>query len=129
MVGWLSAVSSAYGHELTHRKNTFDKVVGQWIFTKRLYGHYAIDHWNCHHKRIGTAEDHETAYKNEPLYGFVLRSCMGTLKGATNYEIERIQRKYKNKASLCSLIFENAMVYHLSSAILLLSIVYNLLGY
>ena len=90
MIGWLSAISTAYSHELTHRKNFFDKMMGQMVFTKRLYGHYALDHWHCHHKRIGTPEDHETAYKNESLYAFILRSCWGALKGATNYEVERI---------------------------------------
>jgi alkane 1-monooxygenase len=74
LIGWLSAVSSAYGHELVHKKSSLNKVIGQFIFSKRFYGHYWYDHVNSHHKKVGTPEDHSTAFKNESLYQFIIRS-------------------------------------------------------
>ena len=68
LVGWTSAVSTAYGHELVHKKNFLDKMIGQFIFSKRYYGHYFHDHVHSHHKKVATPEDHSTAFYNESLW-------------------------------------------------------------
>jgi alkane 1-monooxygenase len=51
------AVNAAVGHELFHRRNLFDKVVGTLSYAKMFYGHNFIAHIRCHHKKVATPED------------------------------------------------------------------------
>jgi alkane 1-monooxygenase len=92
LIGWLSAISSALGHELVHKKNFCDKMVGQFIFSKRFYGHDFYDHVNSHHKKVGTPDDHSTAFYNESLWEFIPRSMWSQLKGVYKNDMERLTR-------------------------------------
>jgi alkane 1-monooxygenase len=92
LVGWTSSISTAYGHELVHKKGFMDKLVGQFIFSKRFYGHYFHDHVQSHHKKVGTLEDHSTARYNETFYHFFYRSVTGQVKGIYNSELERLTK-------------------------------------
>jgi alkane 1-monooxygenase len=125
LVGWLSAISTAHSHELIHKKTFFDKMMGQWNFSKRFYGHYYLDHVNSHHKKVGTLEDHSTAFKNESLYAFILRSIWGQLKGVYAMEIERIS---KFQGNAIKYVIYNALFYHFLVNITIVLVIYHLLG-
>ena len=63
-VGVLAALDSISGHELFHKREGYNKLVGQFAFTKYFYSHFFDEHLQGHHKAVATPEDPATA-----LYG------------------------------------------------------------
>ena len=70
-------------------------MIGQFVFSKKFYGHYFHDHVNSHHKKVGTPEDHSTAFYNESLYQFIPRSLSNQFIGVYNSEIKRLTQDEK----------------------------------
>lgn len=64
------------GHELLHKKEKINKVLGTWSYTKFMYSHFLDEHIQGHHKAIATLEDPATARKNETIYAFIFRSVV-----------------------------------------------------
>ena len=56
------------GHELLHKKEAYNKVIGTWAYTKFMYSHFLDEHIKGHHKTLGTPEDPATSRKNETVY-------------------------------------------------------------
>jgi len=56
------------GHELLHKKEAYNKVIGTWAYTKLMYSHFFDEHIKGHHKTLGTPEDPATSRKNETVY-------------------------------------------------------------
>lgn len=77
MFGYLAGLSAIAGHELLHKKEAHNKLIGTWTYTKFMYTHFIDEHIKGHHKSVATLEDPATARYNESLWAFLFRSCIG----------------------------------------------------
>ncbi len=82
------------GHELIHRKNLAERLLGQLNMFVVNYTHFYIEHVRGHHKRVGTPEDPATARFGESLYAFVLRTVPGQWISALRLEAERLRKTH-----------------------------------
>jgi len=81
LFGYLSGVNGLAGHELIHKRNDFDKMLGMTTYTKMLYSHFFLEHGSGHHRNVATPDDAATARKDENFYCFYVRSaCLGIYK-------------------------------------------------
>jgi alkane 1-monooxygenase len=83
-------------HELIHRKNLAERLLGQLNMFVVNYTHFYIEHVRGHHKRVGTPEDPATARFGENLYAFVGRTVPGQWRSALMLEAERIRKSGGN---------------------------------
>jgi hypothetical protein len=90
--GFFTGISAVCGHELVHKRETVNKAIGTWAYTKFFYTHFLDDHIAGHHKYIGTEEDVGTARKNETLYAFICRALYGAHTHTFKREIQRAQK-------------------------------------
>merc|ERR1712195_250271 len=74
--GYMSGVNGLAGHELIHKRNDFDKLLGMTTFTKILYSHFFLEHSSGHHRNVATPEDGATARYGEDFYSFTIRSAL-----------------------------------------------------
>jgi len=77
-------------HELFHRtKNRFAVSVGRWLLAFTFDTTFAIEHVYGHHRHVGTNKDPATARRGEALQVFWLRSTVGQIIKAFEYEANR----------------------------------------
>jgi alkane 1-monooxygenase len=69
-------------HELGHRKERPHQITAFLLLATSLYTQFFIEHNKGHHRHVATLKDPATARLNESLYVFIVRSMMGTLRGA-----------------------------------------------
>ncbi len=84
------AVNAAVGHELFHRKNIFDKILGTISYAKIFYGHSFIAHLRVHHKKVSTPEDPQTSRLGESLYSYHLRVIPESMIEVWHFENARL---------------------------------------
>ncbi|MEP3231834.1 MAG: alkane 1-monooxygenase [Hyphomicrobiales bacterium] len=100
----MGAGATNVAHELTHRVNARDFIVGRWLLAFTLDTTFAIEHVHGHHRNVGTKQDPATARRGEYVLGFVFRSTIGAFLGAFDIEEERAKRRgykamsWKNRA-------------------------------
>ena len=83
----LTAVQVAVAHELLHKENKIDRIMGTLHMSKNLYMHFTYEHVFGHHKRVSTPEDAASARKDQNLYGFVIGSYLASYKSV--YQMEK----------------------------------------
>jgi hypothetical protein len=88
--GYMGGVNGLAGHELIHKKDPVNKLIGMFTYTKILYSHFLVEHSNGHHRNIATPEDSATARKNENFYAFAVRSAYGGHRNTFVRELDRI---------------------------------------
>lgn len=71
--GFLSSTNAAIGHELVHKREWYNKMLGMFSYSKFFYSHFGVEHCEGHHKDMGTPSDPATARYNETLYRFLCR--------------------------------------------------------
>jgi alkane 1-monooxygenase len=118
------------GHELGHRMNRSEQLLGEILLLTSLENHFLPYHNRGHHTNVATPSDPATARKNEPVYVFWFRSHFGSYAQAWQIECQRMAIMGKAKFS-----FQNRMVvYTLAQLSVLLSIylvfgLFTLLGF
>jgi len=126
--GYFTGIATACGHELYHRKEWYDKLIGIWTNTKFFNTHYILEHIQGHHKQIATLEDPATARKGETVYAFWFRSVVTGNIASWKREHGRIKKTYGDDVSYFRLVVENRMfqfdMFHLSMMVT----IYCLLG-
>lgn len=100
--GYMAGVNGLAGHELIHRKESLNKALGMFTFTKVMYSHFLLEHNSGHHRNVATPEDSATARKGENFYKFTIRSTMGGVRNTWLREVNRINTKYGYETSLCN---------------------------
>jgi alkane 1-monooxygenase len=112
------AIGINLGHELGHRRGRLDRFVAKVSLLSSLYLHFFIEHNRGHHANVGTPGDPASARRGESVYGFWVRSIVGSYRSAWGLENERLARAGRRSFS-----FSNEMVrYHLVEATLCVGI-------
>ncbi len=87
-------------HELGHRKNLAEKILGKLLLIPSHYTHFFIEHNHGHHLHVSTPSDPSTAKYNQNLYAFWWQTVSGTYTKA--WEIQKKLNEV-NKTSFFSL--------------------------
>ncbi len=87
-VGGILAINPA--HELIHRRSPTMRFAGGVLLAAVNYGAFKVEHVRGHHRWIGTDRDTASAKKGQNVYGFALRSVLGTLHGGFSLERKRL---------------------------------------
>ena len=66
------------GHELGHRSNRMEQLIGELLLLTSLENHFVPYHNRGHHTNVGTKKDPATARRNEWVYLFWFRSQIGS---------------------------------------------------
>jgi alkane 1-monooxygenase len=81
-------------HELIHKEDPFERLVGILNLGKVFYQHWWIEHVYGHHRRVGTDKDPATARLGQSLYQFIPQTVIGTWKSSWDLEKNRLLKKY-----------------------------------
>lgn len=111
------------GHELGHRNNRFDELIGEILLLTSLNTHFLPYHNGGHHFNVATPKDAATARKNEPIYLFYFRSHFSSYFQA--WEIENKRLKTEEKSWFHP---QNRMIIYTICNFLLLGNIYYFFG-
>jgi len=103
-------VSFNVAHELIHKSNRLEKMLGRFLLVTLFQGHFEIEHLFGHHKRLARDDDCSTAKINQSVYNF----CYESIKKryAKSWRLARIY----NRTHLM-------ILYHLCEAIFISEII------
>jgi alkane 1-monooxygenase len=122
-MGVLGGVAITLGHELGHRNNWFEQLLGEIALLISLENHFLSYHNLGHHRNVATPKDPATARRNEFVYTFWIRSQFGSYLQAWKFEIEKQHRNNRNPFSI-----HNRMVSRTIAQIILLTVIYFAFG-
>lgn len=77
-------------HELLHRRNRAERLLGYGLLVAVWYGHFAIEHSRGHHVRVATRADPATLRYGESFYHFLPRTVVGGFRSAWRLEALRL---------------------------------------
>jgi alkane 1-monooxygenase len=91
----LTGVNAGYSgivvaHELVHRRNPFERLLGRSLLIGVMYEHFATEHVRGHHPRVGTLDDPATARFGETHRQFVRRTIPAQFRSAWRLEKVRL---------------------------------------
>jgi len=118
-------VGITVAHELIHKQNWFEQILGRITLHFVTYTHFYIEHLQGHHKRVATEDDPATAKFGDDVYTFIVKSVYGSYKSAWNIESKRL-----SKANLPLLsIRHNQMIQYAVATIVTLILFYLIAGF
>lgn len=106
------------GHELGHRNNRFDELLGEILLLTSLNTHFLPYHNAGHHFNVATPKDAATARKNEVVYIFWIRSHFQSYFQAWEAENKRL----KNLDRTWFHIQNRMLIYTICNVLLLVGI-------
>lgn len=112
------------GHELGHRQNTWEQLIGGLLLLTSLENHFVPYHNRGHHTNVGTRKDPATARRNEWVFLFWFRSQIGSYVQAWQIEITRMNIMKKHWFSL-----QNKMIVYTIAHVLFLIAIYSIFGW
>lgn len=80
-------------HELVHRSNRLERLLGRLLLVMVCYYHWATEHVAGHHRRVATPDDPATARLGESLPVFLVRSVAQTFLSSWQLEAARNARR------------------------------------
>ncbi|MFK5890209.1 MAG: alkane 1-monooxygenase [Flavobacteriaceae bacterium] len=111
------------GHELGHRSNRVEQLIGELLLLTSINTHFLPYHNEGHHRNVATPNDAATARKNEWVFTFWLRSHFGSYIEAWQIENKRMAKKAYSKISI-----HNKMVVYSLTTVLFLTAIYFFYG-
>ena len=81
------------GHELVHRRSTWERRLGEFLLASTSYPHYATEHVYIHHAFVGTPLDVGSAPKGMSFWRYFPREVACNLTGAWEVNRERLARR------------------------------------
>ena len=78
-VGLMGGIGFGASHELLHGKEKIDQVIQRFTTTFLFYPHYKLIHIRSHHIHAGTDHDENTAWLNESIYSYIVRTIPGSM--------------------------------------------------
>ena len=83
-------------HELGHRANLLERILGKFLLIPSHYTHFFIEHNHGHHLHVSTPEDPSTAKYNQNLYAFWYQTVTGTYTKA--WQIQKNLNQIENRS-------------------------------
>lgn len=81
------------GHELVHRRSTWEKRLGEFLLASNSYPQYATEHVYIHHAMVGTPHDVGSAPKGESFWRYFPREVVSNLTNSWKVTGERLARR------------------------------------
>ncbi len=99
-IGWLVAVGIAsgavaitVGHELTHKDEKLEQIVGGILLAMVTYAGFKVEHIRGHHVNVSTPEDASSARFNQSLYAFLPHAWKHNFLNAWVLEAKELKRR------------------------------------
>ncbi len=108
------------GHELGHRANRLEQLMGEILLLTSLDMHFLPYHNAGHHYNVATPEDAATAGRNEWLFAFWIKSHFRSYYDAWKIEGQRMKKLRRMKFS----VYNRMVVYTIANIITLSAILY-----
>ena len=90
---YTGAIGIVGAHELSHKANWFERLLGRFLMCAACYGHFYVEHTMGHHKDVCTDKDAATARYGENFYAFLPRVIVGEFRSACEIEAHRLRKK------------------------------------
>ncbi len=81
------------GHEMIHRRTTWERYVGEFLLASVSYPYYATEHFYIHHAHVGTPKDRGSAPKGQSFWNYFPRELASNITGAWKVESERMAHR------------------------------------
>ena len=88
-LGLFGGIGFAAAHELMHAEGRVDRNVQSVLTVFLFYPHYKIIHLHSHHRYGVTPEDQNTAWMNESIYAYIVRTIPGSMLRCWQIETKR----------------------------------------
>jgi alkane 1-monooxygenase len=105
-------------HELGHRTTAHEQTMAKLLLLPALYTHFFVEHNKGHHKHVATPHDPASATLGENLYGFWVRSVLGSYASAWAIQTDELRKK--NLGFIC--LQNEMLVFTIAQVSLLLGI-------
>ncbi|MXZ73929.1 MAG: hypothetical protein F4Z03_02330 [Gemmatimonadetes bacterium] len=81
------------GHELIHRRTTWERRIGEFLLSSASYPQYATEHVYIHHALVGTPYDVGSAPKGESFWRYMPKEIVSNLVNSWEVARERLARR------------------------------------
>ena len=81
------------GHEMVHRRTTWERRFGEFLLASASYPQYATEHVYIHHAKVGTPHDVGSAPKGESFWRYFPREVVSNLTNSWRVSGERLARR------------------------------------
>ena len=81
------------GHELIHRRTTWERRIGEFLLASASYPQYATEHVYIHHALVGTPFDAGSAPKGESFWRYFPKEVLCNLTNSWKVASERLARR------------------------------------
>ena len=81
------------GHELIHRRSTWERRLGEFLLSSASYPQYATEHLYIHHAKVGTPHDVGSAPKGESFWRYFPKEVASNLTNSWKASGERLARR------------------------------------
>ena len=81
------------GHELIHRRSTWERRLGEFLLACASYPQYATEHVYIHHAKVGTPHDVGSAPKGESFWQYFPKEVVSNLTNSWKVAAERLARR------------------------------------
>ena len=81
------------GHELVHRRATWERRLGEFLLSSASYPQYATEHVYIHHAMVGTPHDAGSAPKGESFWKYFPKEIASNLTNSWRVVGERLARR------------------------------------
>ena len=81
------------GHELVHRRSTWERRLGEFLLSSASYPQYATEHIYIHHAMVGTPHDVGSAPKGESFWKYFPREIVSNITNSWKVVGERLARR------------------------------------
>ena len=82
------------GHELVHRRSTWERRLGEFLLSSASYPQYATEHVYIHHAKVGTPHDVGSAPKGESFWRYFPREVASNLANSWKAAAGRLARRH-----------------------------------
>ena len=81
------------GHELIHRRSTWERRLGEFLLASASYPQYSTEHLYVHHAKVGTPHDVGSAPKGESFWKYFPKELASNLTNSWKAAGERLTRR------------------------------------
>lgn len=127
--GYMGGVNGLAGHELIHKRESYNKGLGMFTYSKILYSHFLLEHSSGHHRNVATPDDSATARLSEDFYSFAVRSAVGGHTNTWEREVSRLKTKHSSsEVSVWTQLTENRMTWFMALHAVILGFIWIVFG-